>query len=264
MKRLEILFGVIVAALAVFVGYEARGARIHEQAGGGNVTASTIGGAVSKSAKHEAAPETPVVSRPANDAERNRDDIKRRISEYGAATYIGEIITVRDSILTHWPDRRLQPLRIWIQPASDLPHFQRSFVPLVREAFEDWAGTGIPVSFTFVVDSASAEVHVTWIDKFSEQISGKTLWAHDDDGWIVEGNILLALHHNSGEPLDANAVRAIALHEVGHLVGLDHTTDPTNIMTPKVRVKELSAADRATVRLLYELPPGRIGRSISK
>jgi hypothetical protein len=29
-------------------------------------------------------------------------------------------------------------------------------------------------------------------------------------------------------------------------------------MAPRVRVRELSAADRATMRLLYELPAGRV------
>ena len=51
---------------------------------------------------------------------------------------------------------------------------------------------------------------------------------------------------------------SIALHEVGHLVGLDHTTDTSTIMTPKVRVKELQPSDRATARLIYALPPGRL------
>jgi predicted Zn-dependent protease len=69
------------------------------------------------------------------------------------------------------------------------------------------------------------------------------------------------LHHKSGETLDPSALRAISLHEVGHLIGLDHTSDTTAIMTPKVRVKELSAADRATAQLLYLLPPGRIGHN---
>jgi hypothetical protein len=118
--------------------------------------------------------------------------------------------------------------------------------------------TGIPLSFKFVTDSAKADVHVTWIDRFDEQISGKTLWAHDEDWWIVEANIVLAIHHRGGEPLDGSAVRAIALHEIGHLIGLDHTQDTANIMTPKVRVKELSEADRATARLLYQLPPGKV------
>ena len=64
--------------------------------------------------------------------------------------------------------------------------------------------------FTFVQDSARADVHVTWIDRFNETISGKTLWARDENGWIVEANIVLALHHCGGEALDSAAIRAIA------------------------------------------------------
>jgi predicted Zn-dependent protease len=74
----------------------------------------------------------------------------------------------------------------------------------------------------------------------------------------VNGTITIALHHNGGEVLDGSAIKAIALHEVGHLLGLDHTMDTTNIMTPKVRVRALSEADRATLRLLYSLPPGSL------
>jgi predicted Zn-dependent protease len=114
------------------------------------------------------------------------------------------------------------------------------------------------VSFTFVVDSASADVHVTWVDHFEEQISGKTMWARDENWWIVDANIALALHHNHGSALDTSAIRAIALHEIGHLLGLDHSVDTTNIMTARVRVRDLSDADKATMRLIYALPPGSV------
>ena len=78
-----------------------------------------------------------------------------------------------------------------------------------------------------------------------------------------DANIAIALHHNHGEPLDASAVRAIALHEVGHLLGLDHCSDTTNIMTPRVRVRELSEADKATMRLIYALPPGSVKQAMA-
>jgi predicted Zn-dependent protease len=129
----------------------------------------------------------------------------------------------------------------------------------VRAAFQEWSALRLPVRFTFVDDSANAEVHVNWIDRFNEPISGRTRWARDDDWVITDANITLAVHHNRGEQLDEDAMRAMALHEIGHLLGLDHTTDSLSIMAPKVRVRQLSDADRATVRLLYALPAGPVG-----
>jgi len=73
-----------------------------------------------------------------------------------------------------------------------------------------------------------------------------------------DANITLAVHHNSGDTLDDEAVRAMALHEIGHLLGLDHTTDSTSVMAARVRVRQLSDADRATARLIYTLPAGPV------
>ena len=190
--------------------------------------------------------------------ERTRAEVRKQLRRDGAGTYIGEILAERDSSLARWPDRNNDPLAIWIQPSSPVVDWSPIYVDEVRSAFEDWNTLRLPVPFTFTADSARADVHVTWIDHFHEPISGRTKWARDDDWWITDADIVLAVHHNHGETLDPDAMRAMALHEIGHLLGLDHTTDPTSIMAAKVRVRELSSADRATVRLLYRLPPGSV------
>jgi hypothetical protein len=184
--------------------------------------------------------------------------VRERIRHGEHGTYIGEILLARDSAIARWPDRRDEPLRVWVAEEAAIDGWNPAFPQRVRDAFTTWEAVGIPMRFTFVVDSTDADVHVSWIDHFDAPISGKTLWSRDRHWWIVGGNITLALHHNGGEALDSSAVYAIALHEVGHLLGLDHTMDASNIMTPKVRVRELSDADRATVRLLYTLPAGPI------
>jgi len=186
----------------------------------------------------------------------DRADVKRRVRDGEAGTYIGDILRERDSSLARWPDRHGIPLTVWIQPRSSVKDYTTSYLASVRSAFQEWGAVHLPIRFSFVDDSADAEVHVSWIDHFNEPISGRTRWARDDDWVITDANITLAVHHNQGEQLDEEAMRAMAMHEIGHLLGLDHTTDSLSIMAPKVRVRELSAADRATVRLLYALPAG--------
>ena len=187
-----------------------------------------------------------------------RTGIRRRLAEGGAGTYIGEMLTERDSALARWPDRHGVPLRIWVQPVAPPGDGDGSYLRQVRDAFGEWDRLRLPVRFAFTGDSAAADVHVSFIDHFDERISGRTTWVRDDDWWITDADIVLATHHRNGDALDADAMRAMTLHEIGHLLGLDHTTDGTNIMAPTVRVRTLSAADRATVRLLYALPPGAV------
>ena len=254
MRRLELVFAAIVTALAAFVAVEAQSARVYSAYLGGAVS-SRIASTSGDSATERPA-DAPLVTEVATT--RDVEAIRKTLRDGAPGTYVDELLMQRDSALARWPDRRNRPLRVWVQPASNVADFSLMYPDLVRSAFEQWMSTGIPLSFSFVLDSARADVHVTWIDRFDEQISGKTLWAHDDDWWIVEANIVLAVHHRGGEPLDASAVSAIALHEVGHLIGLDHTQDTSNIMTPRVRVKELSPADRATARLIYTVPPGKL------
>ena len=137
-----------------------------------------------------------------------------------------------------------------------LDDWNDDYVESVASAFRAWDAVELPIRFKVVADSADAEVHVTWIDRFDAPISGRTRWSRDDNWWIVNASIVLAVHHQQGEVLDKLAMKAMALHEVGHLLGLDHTTDPGMIMAPRVRVRDLTDKDKATIRLLYTVPAG--------
>jgi hypothetical protein len=267
MKRSDFLPVTLLLILATVVGIQVRGTHYIAQTGSAAILGAPAAPAKlargSKAARRaaaeaaaKAAAETPLPL--VVEASRGRDATRRIVRLNETGTYIGEILVGHDSALARWPERETEPLKIWVAPTSDLTDWRPVFVEKVRDAFEQWERTGIPVRFAFVPDSARADVHVTWLDHFAEPISGKTLWARDDRWWIVDGDISIAVHHNGGQALDASAVRAIALHEVGHLLGLNHTADTTSIMTPKIRVRDLSAADRATVRLLYMVPAGSL------
>jgi hypothetical protein len=203
-----------------------------------------------------------VVAKPltprAAERERVKADVRRRLAERGTGTYIGEMLAERDSALARWPERRDNPITVWIQPTSTILDWAEDYVTSVRDAVSDWDALDLPVRFAFETDSARADVHITFIDQFEEAISGRTKWERDDSWWITDADIVLAVHHRNGPALDDDAMHALALHEVGHLLGLDHTEDATSIMAARVRVRGLSNADRATVRLLYTLPPGGV------
>lgn len=188
----------------------------------------------------------------------DRAEIRRKVRDAEATTYISDILHERDSSIARWADRSGIPLTVWIQPQSDVPDFSQVYVQRVRQAFAEWDALNLPLRFAIIDDSLEAEVHVDWVDRFKTQISGRTRWARDEDWVITDANITLAMHHTQGDMLDPESMRAMALHEIGHLLGLDHTRDSLSIMAPRVRVRQLSSADRATVRLLYALPTGPI------
>jgi len=191
---------------------------------------------------------------------RNDDDKEKaraKVRELEADTYLPEILLARDSSLARWKPRT-RPLAVWVQRRPDLEDWDAEYIDAVSDAFMSWDAVELPVRFRMVSDSSKADIEVTWIAKFNEQISGRTRWSRDDNWWIVGGSIVLAIHHQQGDRLDQSAMKAMALHEVGHLLGLDHTTNPGSIMAPRVRIRELAPIDIKTVRGLYSVDAGSL------
>ena len=96
----------------------------------------------------------------------------------------------------------------------------------------------------YVVDSATADVHVRFTERFANGIRGKTVWSRDSAWWLVSSNITLGPAHPGGGTVSPPQMRAIALHEVGHLLGLDHSAAPDHIMSARIRVRDLTEPDR--------------------
>src|SRR5881396_508477 len=167
-----------------------------------------------------------------------RSETRRRIRASAGYTYLNEVVAQsEDSMLHRWDNRILTA---------------------VRGAFQRWEEAGVPLRFRLDADSAAAEVRFKWRLQFEIQRTGQTDLTWDQDGRLVNGVVTLATFDPAGRPLSVDDVRVVALHEIGHLIGLDHSADSTDIMFAMTKVRDLSSRDIASARLLYQLPPGTL------
>jgi hypothetical protein len=265
--RAEIGLAVCVAALAGFFVRETWETRVPADARALPAAAAIADGVLAPSADRLSKPRRARGSRGsgagASATGTDPGTLRRSLRDFAASdgapvTYIDDILRSRDSALVRWPDRRTRPLRVFIASGGEVPGWHADFVSAVRDAFVTWTSVGIPVHFLFVTDSASADIRVRFVESFSNAISGKTVWSRDAAWWLVNGDIVLAVAHPAGGAFTPPQMRAIALHEVGHVIGLDHSSNGDDIMASRIHVRDLTDADRATARLIYSVPAGTL------
>ena len=221
---------------------------------------ATIGGVMSCAAFPSAARDGTLSSSLSPSAVRTTARVRASRGDIIAAapgTYIDQLLADRDSTFERWPDHVNKPLRVWIDSGATIDGAQAAFPAAVRAAFRDWSATGIPLRFEYVSSPRDADIRVRWTDRLNKK-TGSTTWRTDRGGWMLAGDITLATHISDGQSLDARGMRAIALHETGHALGLSHSGEPTDVMAALVRVDGLSAPDRNTIKLLYSYPAGPV------
>jgi hypothetical protein len=173
-------------------------------------------------------------------------------------TYLPVMLLESDSMVRRWPERVVRPIRVHL-PEPALPGYTVAMGQAVENAFARWERVGgIPVSFQVVRDSANLDVQVRWVDAFPFERAGQADIIWDRQGWVVRATLTLATHAFRGHPLSADAVQTVALHEIGHLLGLGHSDDPRDVMYASTEVHDLTLRDRQTAQVLYALPPGSL------
>ena len=196
-------------------------------------------------------------ARPSSNAGAQRARVLALIADQASLTYLPETLLETDSTIRRWPDERFaRPLKVCVLNQG-VGGFREDFIANVNFALGRWNGV-LPITLATGADSADADVVITWAPRLDSGKTGRTDLTWDPRGYIHHAFVVLATHDPGGRPLDGPRMSALALHELGHALGLGHSPQKSDALYPIATALELTDRDRATARLLYELPPGSL------
>jgi Matrixin/Putative peptidoglycan binding domain len=136
----------------------------------------------------------------------------------------------------------------------------------VRNAFATWQDANVGISFTEIQTEIESDISVEWRpanDPDHSMIGSLVAHADFPPGFsMIVNDLPLPLHFDDEEhcwtvtsAAGAFDIQSIALHEIGHCLGLVHSSDPSAVMYPTVQpnftLRVLQMDDIQKFRALY-------------
>ncbi len=142
-----------------------------------------------------------------------------------------------------------------------------AYQDIVRAAIARW-GQVSNITFKEVPDSAAVDIRVGWT-KFTGSQVGEADFSYTGAGTnqFFRAGTLVRLEDPSGRAVGsdmgayyqgtASTLYQTVLHEIGHALGLDHSTDPSNVMYASVGPTDpdIGAGDIQGIQALYGPAP---------
>ena len=150
-------------------------------------------------------------------------------------------------------------LSVSINPAGavfDSSLTSKTAVNVIESAFKQWQSVSDFFSFSFVPVGSSADIQVKFGGSQLDDRFGQPGGTLGSAGYPEAGNLQFDLAENWSK----DKLLAVAVHEVGHLLGLSHSNTPGRTMYPmKIKkfgwIKTIDAESEDAIRALYGWQP---------
>ena len=155
-------------------------------------------------------------------------------------------------------NQQSMPLKVWINTNCSAPGWMPRYVESVKDAFAEWTKL-VPkkLSVVYIDDKDKADIVWDWSDDASKYPdageAGATILSSANDK-LSHADVLLRLHLPHS-PMNERIQDCLALHEVGHILGLSaHSPNPRDLMFGAMsapHIHGLTERDKTTFKRLY-------------